>query len=259
MNYSLGTVGFSYGEWADVFYPPRMPTAEYLAYYARSFDAVELDTTFYAMPPADRVRRWCDATPPSFRFCPKVTRTVTHELPTAAAVDDLLRFVDAVRGFGDKLGPILMQFPPSFGAPMTGKLEALLIATPKDVRLAVELRDRSWGTQRTLDLLSHHRAAYVSAEYQHPPRIVPVTTDFLYIRWIGVHGRYRGISHEVVDTTERLNWWLGKIRETHDQVRELWGFFANDYAGYGIGTCERFKRLAGEPVAIREQEKGLFD
>lgn len=258
MNWHLGTIGFSYSEWADVFYPEKMSSSEYLAFYVKSFGTVELDTTFYAIPPVERVRKWCGVTPDGFRFCPKVTKTVTHELPLREAIDEFMRFIDAVRAFDDKLGPILLQFPPSFTASSIEKLDALLIATPKDLRFAVELRDKSWGNQRTLDLLSHHRAAFVSAEYQRPPRVVPATTDFMYVRWIGVHKRYTDLNHEEVDPTDRLTWWHGKIEEHREQTRDVWGFFGNDYAGYAVASCERFKRLVGDPVATREVQRGLF-
>jgi uncharacterized protein YecE (DUF72 family) len=260
MNWHLGTMGFSYDDWAGPFYPLRTPSAQYLSFFATQFNAVELDTTFYAIPPVERVRKWHDATPPAFRFCAKVPRTVTHELPTPGAVDELRTFVDVMRTFGDKLGVLLLQFPPSFAIGQFPKLEALLLAAPKDVRFAVELRDRSWGTPRTLELLSHHRAALVHAEYRNPPRLLPVTAGFRYVRWVGEHERYVSYQEEQVDFGDRLAWWKEKLlAPTDETIADVFGFFNNDYAGYAIGTCERFKRLIGQPVGVREVEKGLFD
>ena len=78
MDWRLGTMGFSYADWAGTFYPAGTKAGDYLARYARFFDAVELDTTFHAVPPAERFRRWAGATPAGFRFAVKTPKTVTH-------------------------------------------------------------------------------------------------------------------------------------------------------------------------------------
>ena len=263
MNWHLGTMGFSYDDWAGVFYPPRTPSAQYLSFFATQFNAVELDTTFYAIPPIERVQKWRDATPENFTFCAKVPKRATHELPAAQAVDELRVFVDSMRAFEEKLGVLLLQFPPSFAIGQISKLEALLAAVPADVRFAVELRDRSWGTQRTLDLLLHYGVALVHAEYRNPPRLLPSTASFRYVRWIGEHERFSTYTREQIDLGDRLAWWKDKLLEpTAEPITDIFGFFNNDYAGYAIETCERFKRLIGQPVGHRptpEPERGLFD
>src|SRR5688500_10558857 len=132
MNWHLGTMGFSYDDWDGVFYPPRTPSLQYLSFFATQFNAVELDTTFYAIPAIERVPKWRDAAPPTLCFGATVPRTVTHVMATPQAVDELLVFVDSMRAFEGKLGALLLQFPPSFAAGQLPKLEALLIAAPRD-------------------------------------------------------------------------------------------------------------------------------
>src|SRR3712207_3941762 len=115
IDWRLGNVGFGYDDWSGVFYPETLKSVDYLPYYARRYDAVELDTTFHAAPTPDRVARWAAATPEAFRFCVKTPKDVTHadgRLSAPGRVDAMLRFVEAVRGFGDKLGVVLVQFPP---------------------------------------------------------------------------------------------------------------------------------------------------
>jgi uncharacterized protein YecE (DUF72 family) len=245
-HWRLGTMGFGYTDWAGVFYPPGTRSGDYLAHYAKHFDTVELDTTFYAHPPPERIQRWVEATPDNFRFCMKMPRSVTHDLPVRAAVDDMLAFTDVVRDFGDKLGVILLQFPPSFTVQDAPRLKALLSAAPADLRYAVELRDGSWGKQSTIDLLRKHRTALVAAEYLTLPRVIPITADFLYVRWIGQHEQFQQLDHEQEDMGPQLNWWQKRITET--KVPTIWGFFNNDYAGYAIRTCNRMKELVGLPV-----------
>jgi len=244
-------MGFSYAEWAGVFYPTGMKPGEYLEHYARPFNAVELDTTFHAVPPEDRVKRWADVTPDDFRFCVKTPRVVTHDLPIEQGVGAMAHFLGAMAGLGAKLAVVLLQFPPSFTDREIGKLDHFLSELPGEVDFSVEFRHRSWNTDATSQMLRKHGVAWVSADYVgEDARIVP-TADFLYVRWIGRHGQFPRMNCEELDTTERLNWWSGQIAlATQDPaIKTVWGFFNNDYAGYSVGTCNRFKEIVGLPAA----------
>jgi uncharacterized protein YecE (DUF72 family) len=259
MDWRLGTMGFSYADWAGVFYPPGMKAGDYLGHYAKYFNAVELDTTFHATPPPERFRRWAEVTPADFRFAVKTPKAVTHEVSPDKAVGGMNAFLDAARHLGDKLGVVLMQFAPSFEIAQLKPLATLLAALPNDVRFAVEFRNRTWGSQRTLDLLREHRCALVTAEYLTRPGRVHVTTDFLYLRLIGQHERFKELNHEQLDVGESLAWWKAQVESVGDQVRTTWGFFNNDFSGYSVATCNRLKRLLGLPATDPpEIHGGLF-
>ena len=246
-------MGFSYADWAGVFYPPGTKAGDYLAHYARYFDAVELDTTFHGTPPPERVRRWADATPDDFRFCAKAPKTVTHE-GLARAEAPMSEFLDALRAFGPKLGVILLQFPPSLTVEALSPLAALLATLPPDVRFAAEFRHPSWESpgqvERVFEVLAEHRCAWAGADYAQDPWDLHATTDFLYVRWIGHHHTFARTDREQVDVTERLTWWAKRIADAAKQrpVDAVWGFFNNDFAGYSVGTCNRFKAIVGQPV-----------
>ena len=248
MEWRLGTMGFSYGDWTGPFYPPGTKPGDYLAHYARHFDAVELDTTFHAVPPAERFRRWADATPADFRFAVKTPRAVTHDAPPDRSVQPMLDFLGVARELGGKLGVVLIQYPPHFEADQFGRLATFLAALPGDVRYAVELRNRTWGSRRTLDLLRKHRCCLVAAEYLTRPGRLYATTDFLYVRWVGRHGRFPTHEREQADVGESLAWWKGQLEAVAPQIEATWGFFNNDFSGYGVGACDRFKPLLGLPV-----------
>jgi uncharacterized protein YecE (DUF72 family) len=262
----FGTMGFGYADWAGVFYPPGTRPGDYLSHYARHFDTVELDTTFHAVPPIDRVRRWADVTPDGFRFCVKTPRDITHEGSLDRRIDLMRHFLSVMRAFGPKLAVVLVQLPPSCGVDQFESLEHFLGALPDDVRFAVEFRNASWGQQRTLDLLRAHRAALVFAEYLTRPRRILVTSDQLYIRWIGEHERFQELNHEQLDVTPNLEWWKQELQRTCEAspasaggssaVRDVWGFFNNDYSGYSIATCRRFMRLMNLPVPAEEDLAG---
>ncbi|MCR9162099.1 MAG: DUF72 domain-containing protein [Nannocystaceae bacterium] len=127
-------------DWVGELLAPGTKSADFLRRYAEVFDAVEGNTTFYATPSADIVQRWADATPPTFRFCFKLPKTVTHERGLIAAAGATARFVDRLRPLGPRLGPLMIQLPPSFGPPRLSALESFVRTLPSGVRFAVEVR-----------------------------------------------------------------------------------------------------------------------
>lgn len=257
LKWRLGTMGFGYSDWSGVFYPRDLKPADYLAFYAKYFDAVELDTTFHAIPPADRVRRWADETPPGFRFAAKAPRAVTHEGPLDRQVDPMFEFLDAIGELHQKLAVVLLQFPPSFTVQQLPRLRTFAGAMPDEMRFAVEFRHPSWDSLATADLLQERRWCWAAADYANEPPIVPVTTDFLYVRWIGQHGRFQKHDRERLDPTPRLRQWKSQITGVAAGLRALYGFFNNDFAGYAIGSANRFKKLIGQtPRAPTPRERG---
>ena len=249
-SWRVGTIGFGYADWNGVFYPSDVKPADHLSYYAKHFDTVELDTTFHAVPTPHRVERWAAAVPEEFRLCVKAPKEITHAPPPLSRrTGRMVEFLDVLRGFSGKLGVVLLQFPPSFDTGEARDLEKFLGALPTDVRYALELRHTSWDTEQTAALLREHRCGRVAADYFEPPRAVDVTTDFLYVRWIGRHGQFPTLDRERVDPTERLEWWERQIEKaTTAEVKTVWGLMNNDYSGYAVATANRVKRLVGLPV-----------
>ncbi len=254
----FGTMGFGYADWQGVFYPRGIRSGDFLSYYSRYFDTVELDTTFYATPPPERVQKWAETVPDDFQFCAKTPKAITHEPAIDRRLGEMLDFLDVMRGMGAKLAAILLQFPPSYTIDQFEPLERFLKALPTGFRFAVEFRNASWGEQRTLDLLREHRCALVSAEYLTSPAQIYLTTDFLYIRWIGEHERFKSLNREQIDVSESLEWWKAEIEKVAPSqgIARVLGFFNNDYTGYAIATCRRFMRMMGLPV---REEAGLFE
>ena len=243
-------MGFTDPDWEGPFYSRGLKSGEHLPFYARFFDTVELDTTFHAEPTPDRVQRWADAVPAHFRFCVKTPKQITHELGLQAGLAPMRRFLDVLDGFGSKLGIVLVQFPPSFTASAFDLLQTFLQALPgQRPPLAIEFRHGSWNTHRTESLLRDHACAFVAADYLDEPWPIRVTSDHLYVRWIGRHNQYATHTAEQTDMTDRLEWWKRQIEGAHPPPKTVWGMFNNDYAGYSIGTCNRFRKILGLDVA----------
>jgi uncharacterized protein YecE (DUF72 family) len=101
-----------------------------------------------------------------------------------------------------------------------------------------------------LDLLREHGVALVVAEYTTRPSRIHVTGDFLYVRWIGEHERFEELNREQLDMMASLEWWKGEIERVtaSGRVKDVFGFFNNDYSGYAIATSRRFMRMLGLPV-----------
>jgi uncharacterized protein YecE (DUF72 family) len=252
MEWRLGTMGFSYADWVGPFYPDKAKPADFLGHYAKCFDTVELDTTFYATPEPDRVRKWAGAVPHGFQFAVKAPKSVVQDLPLDRAAQPMAEFVNAVRAFEAKLGPVLIQFAPAFGSREMARLATFLRALPKDVRFAVEFRNSSWDSDETDALLRETNVCWAATHYVVAPMRMRVTTDFLYVRWIGQHDRFEKHVHEEIDVTPHLEWWKKQLEGV--KVKTVWGFFNNDYAGYSVGTCNRFKKMMRLPLVEKAPE-----
>lgn len=257
----LGTMGFSYKDWEGVFYPAGMQPRDYLTHYSHYFNAVELDSTFYGTPRPEYVERWAAVTPPDFSFCAKVPREITHDLrlsaESAGPMEEFLKTMDLL---GDKLGVILIQLPPDFTFGHIHHLAVFLRRLPPGYRYAVEFRHSSWHATATGQLLQNYNVAWASTDYIHLPQRVYVSTDFIYIRWIGQHGQYETKDYERVDLTPKLEAWWEDIQSRIDGARMVYGFFNNDYAGHSPATCNKFKRIVGLPTKplVPPQQGRLF-
>lgn len=247
-DWYLGTVGFSYRDWDGVFYPAKSPQRSYLAHYSKIFNSVELDSTFYGTPPPERVKQWAATVPPGFKFCVKTPRQITHEARPIDAAAEMVTFLNSVRLFGDKLGAVLIQFPPSTTAAEYDAVAKFLGGLPPDIHYAVEFRHESWFTSETILLLQHYGMCWTSIDYIDLPKQVALTTNFLYIRWLGRHGQFKRKHQEQTNITPQLEWWWAYIQPHLGHLQTIYGYFNNDYSGHSPRTCNRFKKLVGLPI-----------
>jgi uncharacterized protein YecE (DUF72 family) len=133
----VGTSGWSYPSWKPGFYPPEAKPAEFLAYYAERLPSVELNTTGYRLPAEQQFERWAAATPPGFRFAPKLNAYRLSEVGT---------FEERARLLGDRLGPIRVLVG---SARDEGFLQLLLGSIEPELRIAFDFRHDSWAGART--------------------------------------------------------------------------------------------------------------
>lgn len=232
-----GTSGWHYKHWIGKFYPPRLPASGMLDYYARQFDTVELNNTFYKLPTAPALTTWRESTPAGFHFAVKGSRFLTHMKKLRNAEVGLKRFLDAVEILGPKLGPILFQLPPNWEAD-PGRLDEFLRLLPRGRRCAFEFRNATWNTPAICDLLARHHAGYCIydlAGYQSP---IEVTADFTYIRLHGPGGKYQGSYSDAA-----LQEWARRIQEWSRNLSAVYVYFDNDDSGFAPHDALRLKAL----------------
>jgi uncharacterized protein YecE (DUF72 family) len=256
----IGTSAFTAAGWPGTFYPEGLAAKDYLSYYATQFDTVEVDSTFYGTPKPSTVIGWAEKTPKGFLFAAKVPQTITHDQVLTACDEDFANFIKTMELLGDKLGPMLLQFPyfnkgrfkslPEFLA----VLEPFLKKLPKGHRFALEIRNKNWLDPKLTGLLKAHSVALALIDQAWMPRpaawfekIDPITADFTYIRWLGDR---KGIElltkvwdKTIVDRTAEMQEWVNVCRQEVRKGVRVYAYANNHYAGNGPATVSLFKTL----------------
>jgi uncharacterized protein YecE (DUF72 family) len=252
----VGTQGWNYDAWVGPFYPHGTRPADYLTVYARAFNTVEVDSTFYAIPPSRTVRGWYDRTPDHFLFALKLPQEITHERRLRNATDLATEFLDRARELGSKLGPVLIQLGPDFGPAELPALAEFLPTLPRDIKFAVEFRHRGWITDDVLALLAEHAVALALTDARWVPRKQMLalggrpTADFVYLRWMGGNRDIVDYSRIQVDRTRELEDWLGVLKTLAKINVKVYGYVNNHFAGHSPQSVRELQILLGQvPVA----------
>jgi len=228
----LGTLGWSYPFWRGGFYPPKAKAADYLTFYASRFDTVEVDSTFYRVPTAETIRNWHAQTPAGFLFSLKFPQQITHIRMLKDCQPQTDAFLSRVAMLKEKLGPLLLQFPPTFTSKHFPDLEAYLQLLPKNNRYAVEIRNKTWLSPEFYGLLRDQGAALAWTNTDLMADIREVTADFLYMRWEGDRKTVNGTLGKVeVDRTADTEMWANKLAPFLAET-EFFGYFAKYYSGF---------------------------
>ena len=237
-------MGFSYKDWLGNFYPQFCPQADFLQYYASQFKTVEIDSTWYRIPSAQTVAKWARITPKDFVFTAKFPQAVTHEGDLGSRAENALAFIDVMRGLDSKLGALLLQFPYSFKPEEHKLLTGLLDVLPKDMPIAVELRNKHWLTEDLFGELRRRDLALCLADHPWVPRLAEKTADFQYIRMLGDRKKIESdFSHIRFDREKELQWWREVISDFAGQGGNIFVFFNNHYSGHAPTTARRLAAI----------------
>lgn len=236
MPVMIGTSGWHYAHWRGGFYPRGLAPSGWLAHYAGLFDTVELNNAFYRLPERQRFAAWAEALPEGFVVAVKASRYLTHVKRLAEPAEPVHRLLERAEGLGAKLGPVLLQLPPTLRADPEA-LDRALAAFGRRVRVAVEVRHPSWESDATRAVLERHRAALCLADAggPRPPRWR--TADWGYVRF------HRGRARpEPCYGRQALASWAGRLAELFGPDDDLYCYFNNDPAGCAPRDAHRFAR-----------------
>lgn len=208
----IGATGWSMKEWVGKWYPAKTRTADYLREYGKQFNTIELNTTHYRIPTPETVKKWYDAVPADFRFCPKVPQTISHRNDFGAHEGHLQAFVASLDGMREKMGCAFIQLPPYFGADRLNLLMGFLDRWPGVLPLAVEVRHESWfadpfATEALMDALAARNMAAVITD-------VAGRRDVLHNYITAPRTMIRFVGNGLPDSDfARMKAWTDKLRE----------------------------------------------
>ncbi len=228
----VGCSGWSYRDWRGTVYPADAVPSRWFGLYAERFDTVEINNTFYRLPPPGTVEAWAAQAPAGFTYAVKLGQFGSHRMKLRDAATWLPNHLDRVERLGPSLGPNLVQLPPRWRRD-AARLDEFLTVAPATMRWAVEVRDRSWLHDDVYDVLTRHGAALVVHDLlaDHPWMR---TTDWAYVRFHGpgaleraYHGRYGG--RRLWRVADRLAEWL--------DGGDVYAYFNNDYEGHAVADA----------------------
>lgn len=273
----VGCQGWNYDDWvtgagggAGIFYPQGTRAADMLGLYARAFETVEVDSTFYAIPSVSTVEGWARRTPPGFTFSLKLPQEITHQRSLRSGSVALLEeFCERVRRLGGQLASVLIQLPPQFELTPenASALREFLPQLPRDIRFSVEFRAVEWMKQSVAEMLARYNVALALVEGQWIERLVTwqvalmrPTANFSYVRWMGARDLAR-FDREQRPQDENLRAWSDMILELQERAAPVYAYFSNFYEGHAPASANKLKRLLGQPVveaADLEDQPSLF-
>ncbi len=236
----VGTSGWQYQHWRGAFYPAGVPQRQWLEYYAGRFATVENNGTFYRLPAREMFEQWRARTPDGFVMAVKASRYLSHIRRLRDPAGPVQRMLDALAGLKDRLGPVLIQLPPSMTAD-PALLDDALSQFPPHVRVAVEPRHASWWTDRTREVLAARGAALCWTDRGGEPA-TPLwrTADWGYLRF---HEGNADPWPRYADST--LRDWADRVAAAWPGSAPVYAYFNNDQGGAAVLDAASFGSLTG--------------
>ena len=233
----IGTSGWHYKHWVGDFYPERYPPDKMFSWYAREFETVEINNSFYRLPEEKTFQHWKQHAPRGFIFAVKASRFITHIKRLKDAHDSVDLLMSRARPLRSALGPVLFQLPPRWKVNVE-RLTEFLSVLPRGHSFVIEFRDESWYTTQVYELLHRHNVALCIHDWREMPWPKELTADFTYIRFHGSGSRY-GESYPHAYLCE----WADRIRSWKGRLAELFIYFNNDVGGYAIRNARTLREM----------------
>jgi uncharacterized protein YecE (DUF72 family) len=237
----IGTSGWQYRHWRHTFYPQGVAQARWLEFFCERFQIVELNNSFYSLPKEETFAKWRDRTPDDFIMAAKMSRYLTHIKKLQDPEEPVQRFFSRARALGDKLGPVLIQLPPTLKVDIPA-LDETLSLIPDGVRVSVEFRHDSWWTDEVRAVLEKHGAANCLADRGSKP-ITELwkTTDWTFLRF------HAGVASPPPCYHKRtLQEWMDRLQGQWGPDEDIYVFFNNDPRACALRDAVLFAQFCDE-------------
>jgi uncharacterized protein YecE (DUF72 family) len=233
----IGCSGWEYKHWKGDFYPADLPKTAWFEHYARTFDTVEINNSFYRLPEEETFARWARRAPKGFLYAVKASRFLTHMKKLKDPEEPLDRLFSRMRPMGRKLGPVLYQLPPGWKLDRD-RLDYFLQHLPRRHRHVLEFRDPTWYADDVLRRLEQHGVAMCLHDMRGSATGRQRVGPFVYIRFHGASGTYSGGYPD-----ERLRGWAEWIREQLAEGVDVFAYFNNDVGGHAPRDAVTLRRF----------------
>ena len=240
----IGTSGWHYKHWLNgVFYPAGTTGSQMFEFYARHFNTVEINNSFYRLPAATTFDNWRESSPRNFVYAVKASRFITHMKKLKDPARSSEKFFLAAEHLHKKLGPILFQLPPRWNLNVE-RLAEFLEALPREHRYAFEFRDESWLVPEVFQLLRKYNAAFCMHDFEDMKVPQEITADFTYIRFHGPgSAKYWGSYSKA-----ELRKWARRIERWRRELSAVYVYFNNDPEGAAVKNALTLKELVTRNV-----------
>jgi uncharacterized protein YecE (DUF72 family) len=235
----VGCSGWQYKHWRGDFYPADVPQGQWFEHYARTFDTVEINNSFYRLPDRTTFEAWARRSPPGFEFAVKASRFLTHMKKLKDPEEPIERLFTRMRGLGRRLGPVLYQLPPGWKVD-AGRFAHFLNALPRG-RHVVEFRDPSWYVPEIAALMERYGVALCLHDMQGSATVRERVGPFVYVRFHGATSKYGGGYSE-----DRLRAWAEWLNVQRDDGCDVYAYFNNDVGGHAPRDAVTLRRLLEE-------------
>jgi uncharacterized protein YecE (DUF72 family) len=231
-EYYVGCSGWHYDHWRILYYPPGTKKTEWLSFYAKQFNTVEINSSFYRLPSERALIRWRENTPDNFIFAIKASRFITHVNKLRNCRVALGNFLSRVSFLKSKLGPLLYQLPPSIER-NDDMLCGFLDLLPHGYRHVFEFRHDSWINEAIFHILQQYNVALCIADIPNMDFPLITTSDFAYIRFHGNKELYSSCY-----SNRELLQWSQNIINLNGAIKAVYIYFNNDAKAFAVKNAQ---------------------
>lgn len=233
----VGCSGWIYRHWRGLFYPEKLAVKRWFAWYAETFDTVEINNSFYRLPKPETFEAWREQAPHGFCYAVKANRYLTQAKKLKDCEEPIARMMASVDALRPALGPLLFQLPPRFKLNLD-RLESFLSLVPKDVPNVFEFREPSWYCDPVYALLERYGASLCVHDMPGLPSPRVAVGPVAYVRFHGATGKYVGRYPDAA-----LQDWTDWIAAEACVGRAVWAYFNNDIHGHAIEDAQTLKAM----------------